>query len=185
MRKAFPFLGRRPTTPPVYPGNAAFTSPGGYQFTVPRYNTLYVDVKGPGGGGGATGHVVNSHGQPGNPASKFNSETPVIGNPGGGGQSVVGAVSGAHGAPGTASGGDINTTGGGANGGASHDTFGGFGGDGGKGGRAEKTWNRGDPGAPAPGQIIDVTVGAGGAGGSTNLGTGGSGQHGSVSITWA
>lgn len=105
-------------------------------------------------------------GSPGTAASSFASATPLIANPGGG------AASNGNGTDGTASGGSTNTTGGGALGGSA---AGGY--TGGKGGRAQRTWARGDVGAPVPGTVLAVVVGGGGNG----LALGG---NGSVAFSW-
>jgi hypothetical protein len=65
-----------------------------------------------------------------------------------------------RGADGNAGGGDENITGGARNGGAPTERGGGNGG--GDGGRAIKTFTKGQPGAPVPGQVYSLHVGAGG-----------------------
>lgn len=152
----------------VTAGSQAFYSSG--SFLVPAFNTLTVTVYGA-GGGGSTGKSylydplsdlcnATGGGQAGwsGGASSFNGN--VIGN-GGGGANFYGA--GAHG---TASGGDTNTTGGGAAGGPGIDGTSncwespGFGRAGGYGGRAIKTYY---PGWLTEGGYVSVAAGASGS----------------------
>lgn len=180
----------------VVPGSQSYTVTGTYQFLVPNYNTLTVTVR----GGGAQGYEYG----PGNAggASSFNGN--VIAN---GGQSPVNTDAG--GAGGTASGGDQNYTGesgalgtitggtggAGANGGGAGGTDnkgagvapggGGAGGviyfvgapGGGGGGCAVKTYTSG----LVVGSLVEVIVGAGGAGAPAS---GGAGARGQVDISW-
>ncbi len=173
----------------IVPGTSNFTSPGTFSFEVPDYDTLTVSVSGGGGGGstsayntgGDNGEMINGQSGGSGDASRFRSSVDVVGGGGGGG--IRGywttdpgwvIVPARPGSPGTASGGDENKTGGGANGG----------GNGGAGGLAVKTWALGDRGAPVPGETITVVVGNGGSGARILLGRR-DGKSGSIAISWA
>jgi hypothetical protein len=195
-------------------GSQTYATPGTYSFTVPAHNTLTVTVKGAGGGGagGSIGPVPSEDGHwetggtgTNGGASSFGA---VVGNGGKGGGGVASEVYGWYqvlkdGANGTGSGGDSNTTGGGASGGTAGSSFrltgesyGSFttpGGSGGSGGKAVKTYTNNDI-LPI---IVTVVVGSRGTGGSggrlqyeygeggtPSASAGSNGQNGSVSITW-
>ncbi len=94
----------------VAPGSQSYTSPGTYSWSVPKYNTLTVEMWGAGGEGTSIG------GSTGNDFPGANGgNTTFKGMVAGGGQGGLGNTSG--GAGGTATGGTTNTVGGtGANG---------------------------------------------------------------------
>jgi len=48
--------------PDVIPGSASFSTPGYYEFEVPRYNTMRVDIWGAGGAGGYTSRIWTTTG---------------------------------------------------------------------------------------------------------------------------
>ena len=153
------------------PGSTSYTTPGTYSFNVPKFTTLTVDVRGAGGGGSNAFDSGNNGG-----TSVFYSSTNLRGNGG------IGARKERNndGADGTASGGESNITGGGANGGGA----GSYGSIGGDGGRAVKTWSKTEAGHPSDTQNITVVVGAGGNGGSGTGNDGGDGTNGAVYISW-
>ena len=165
---------------------------GDHNFVVPWYNTMFVDVRGAGGGGeealysGQTGGILG--GAPGitGGASLFNAVTQVYGF-GGGGANNPRPRQRTPGAQGGAQGGSTNTPGGGAPGGAHgfSPTGDGIQGDGGPGGRATITYTRGAAGAPVPYTNIYVAVGAAGAGGGTSAYRGSPGGVGYVGISWS
>ncbi|MEM9634959.1 MAG: putative Ig domain-containing protein, partial [Pseudomonadota bacterium] len=182
---------------PVTPGSKTFTANG--QFTVPYYNSMKIIVRGNGGTASKGEHrkflprpplppilFKVADGVVGLNGSNNTAQTPaghkLTGNGGGGGPvGSVGSCSNASaptGTPGTASGGSVNVTGGGAPGEdvAQQDTQVGpdlyrAGCDGGAGGRAEKTFVRGQSGAPNVGQKLTISVGS-------------VGVKGNVVITW-
>lgn len=184
-----PFLGRVGYVRVVVPGSQDFTIPGTFQFIVPEYDTLTVDVRGAGGGGSnnaPTGHMGTAGGDSSIAELSLYAYGGARG-PGGNGdpqQSPLPA-----GASGGASGGDINTVGGGAAGGR-----GGYysqyslwlGGPGGYGGRAQKTIHFDGFGAPPPGTVLTVVIGAGGSAAPNTSGyVALPGGNGSSSISWA
>ena len=164
---AGPDLGM-PTMVVIVAGTAHYPSPGSASFGVPPYHTLTVDVQGAGGSGSSGINGIAGGG------SFVGS---VIANGGGGG-----IVVGGPGAPGSASGGTTNTTGGGAAGGYAGPGANDY--PGGNGGRAQITWTAGAPGAPHPGDILSVAIGAGGPGISYFGTNSGPGANGSVSLSW-
>lgn len=152
---------------------------GLFEFTVPDYRSMLVQVIGAGGGGGAgsttsAGPTAVNGTNGGN--AEFRTATPVVGLgglgglggglPGGSQNSVQPASSG--------TGGDtyamltLNATGSGYGEPGTTDVSG-TGGRGGIGGQAYKIFTRGDPGAPIPGTIIPVFIGAAGKNGNPNL----------------
>lgn len=182
----------------VNPGSQAWSSPGTYSFTVPAFHTLSVIVKGAGGGGGGGGASFYGYvyyGGVGGVGGQSSFGPNLIAAGGAGGP-----VSGTYydmsprspGANGQGSGGDTNTTGGGANPGSYGYNFSlpfyyDYGGNGGYGGRADKAYL---PEALAFGSTVQIVVGAGGVAGTQTLSPwGGSlptaGQPGSVEISWS
>ncbi len=172
----------------AFAATQTYSTPGTYTFTVPSYSSLSVDVKGAGGGGGyPVFYWGYAHGYDGT-YSEFGSATAVRGNGGGGWWNPYGwpppAIAG------TASGGDINTTGGGSPAGYTNaDAC--VGSDyndcrGGAGGGAVKSWTSGAGGAPTTGSSVTVVVGTAGAqysrppGYPVSVAAG----NGSVAITW-
>jgi len=188
--------------------------PGTHTFTTPLHATLTVDVYGGGGGGGGGASRTIYSNQAGNQATTTRNGSPggagggssfggiLIGNGGGGGgggQNLTSSSTTHDGAAGTAGGGNA-TNGGALNGGG--DGRGAFafweGGKGGAGGRSWFTWTRGT--FYAPGTLITITVGGGGAGGApgpektyvnaespisfTPGSPGGAGGNGAVYISW-
>ncbi|MDO8931441.1 MAG: hypothetical protein Q7U97_03525 [Rhodocyclaceae bacterium] len=91
----------------VTPGTVTYDIAGSNNFTVPDFNTLVVEMWGPGGGSGGAGPSVGNNGTDGT-ATTFNGLSA-----GGGlhGNGQAGTGQGASGNGGTASGGDINTNG--------------------------------------------------------------------------
>jgi hypothetical protein len=99
----------------VTPGSITYTTPGTYNFTVPNYNSLQVELWGSGGGGGAVSGTGGSNsptytnGSAGS-AAKWDggaaSGKPEAGGGSGGIRPINNSISG-----GTASNGDINTPG--------------------------------------------------------------------------
>ena len=165
-------------------GSQTFTTGG--TFTVPTYSTLTATVKGAGGGGGGVVTQISVGGTGGTGgASSFASATAITGNGGTGGTggNYYSLYNGTNGSPGTATGGDTNTTGGGASGGAGGNLGGTVGGNGGAGGYAQKSWSSGGGGAPTAGGSITVTVGTGGTAGGGNA-PGSVGTNGSVVLSW-
>ena len=161
-------------------GFVQYDQPGTYNFTVPTYATLTVNVYGAGGGGGG----ITTNGWPPG-ATQFGS---VVANAGGGGVNAVGG--GAFGASGTASGGTTNTTGGGPAGGVGawnqsgdkNGTYNEYGGDGGAGGFASRVYS---PGQLTPGSTVTIVVAGGGAGGNAgNMRAAGQGNNGFVQVGW-
>lgn len=179
--------------------SATVTGAGPCTFTVPSYGTLTATVNGAGGGAGGAGPGGYHAGENGGPGGNttFLSQT-GFGGGGGQGSPATGGppAQGAPGTPGIATGGDVNTTGGGSVGG----TCDGVpnmeywwpatkGGTGGAGGRSIKVYQSGSVGAPTVGTSLNVTVGAGGYGGTASHWFPGEpdgrpGQNGSVTITW-
>lgn len=94
--------------PSVQPGSLVDTTTGTRSFTAPHFNTLIVEIWGPGGGAGGCGPSVGLDGIDG-------TDSTFLGLTAGGGKKGTGAVTispiGAAGVGGTASGGDINTNG--------------------------------------------------------------------------
>jgi hypothetical protein len=188
--------------PVSVPGSISYTTPGTYNFVIPLYTTLTVDVRGAGGGGGGLyGHAwdyedqyFGTDGGPGG-VSQFQASTYVQGNGGGGGHQGeyiyddVGSHVGSNGTNGTASGGDTNTTGGGSAGGSgSTDSIfnNSHGGTGGYGGRAVKEFAIGNL---TVGNTYVVVVGTGGIKGTetfsgSHRGDGYPGSNGAVYISW-
>lgn len=157
------------------PFSQNYDAPGTNRYTLPNYTTLTVEVAGAGGGDGFGGNTVAGAqvGQPlppqaGKPGgdSSFGS---VVGQGGPGGPTALSQYPGAQG---NGVGGDTNTPGGGAKGGTTYPGSTSGNGDvsifvpdyigGGNGGKAVKTWTAGSAGAPTPGSIVTVVVGAGG-----------------------
>lgn len=160
-----------PTTTTT-PFSQEYTKPGTYQYTVPNYTTMTVEVAGAGGGDGFAGNPYASDlGTPLPPqvghAGGDSVFATVVGQGGPGGPNKEGQV----GAPGGGSGGNT-TPGGGADGGTPLASSSTGNGDvsiytpaypaGGKGGKTVKTWTAGTAGAPGPGAVITVVVGKGG-----------------------
>jgi hypothetical protein len=156
-------------------------SPGSYQFVVPDYTTLKVTMAG-GGGGGANQYFMEPLVYPGKPGgnSTFLGLTALGGIAGNCPPALPfqdnPSPSQPPPLPAGASGGDINSIGGGSKGGGGTGfteyegvpnvlTNAYHAGDGGTAGRVVKQWNRSDAGAPQPGQVIPLVIGAGGAGG--------------------
>ena len=171
----------------VTAGSTTRTTAGAWSFTVPKFkNWIRITIKGAGGGGvgvtittddveggdsmiGSETHYGYSAG--GNGGVTTFSQGAMVANGGGGGTSRF-----APGSAGTASGGDSNTTGGGATGGAGY-----VDGDGGAGGKSVKLYSKG---AFTPGSTLSGSVGAAGtAGGGASPGS--PGGVGSVLIEWA
>lgn len=190
------------TRPAVTPGSQTYSTAGSFNFTVPNFNSLTVEVWGGGGSGAGGGGTGGNNGA----SSSWNGT--VVAN---GGTRGLGDFS--PGSGGTASGGDTNTTGGNAQingggnspngglggpdgvvgnwptntnglgqapggGGAGHDP--GEDGGGGGGGYSRKTYS---PGQLTVGASIGIVVGAGGAQTATTY-PGAAGQVGRVSISW-
>lgn len=165
------------------PGSVNYTV-GTYDVLIPNYEkSLTIKIWGAGGGGGGGGSQANSP-QPGK-AGGYSSFSTLLANGGGGGgrgyadDENIDHV-GSNGSPGTASGGDVNTTGGGnAGGSAGGATSGGYrGGYGGPGGYVEKTYGPGELDG-----IRTLHLGDGGAGGS-GYRSGGKGQPATATISW-
>ena len=197
----------------VVPGSDSFTTSGSFNFTVPAYNTLTVQVWGAGGGGAGCSTTTKVVGVTGGASSW---DGAVIANGG------TRASTSAGGAGGTASGGTTNTTGqngstagtqagpggDGANGGAGGDTIPGYGtgrpgvapggggaGGGYTGGRSGNCRGSGaggggysartySAGTYSAGELVPVVVGARGTGGNGSSYDGGIGAYGRVTITW-
>jgi hypothetical protein len=195
----------------------AYASDGSFSFEVPAYNTLTIEGWGA-GGGGASAYSGSTFGADGGDTIVTVGATTLTANGGDGGVQTTTAGVSSNG--GTASGGDVNTTGGSGvsslatapttrgrgghapNGltttGGQGDTTtnpanapgaGGYGSDpenysswvyasgGGAGGYFRKVFTFGQPGAPAIGSTINITVGAGGASsGGANAGAGADGR---------
>lgn len=182
-----------------------------FNFTIPWYNNLYVEVRGAGGGGaGGAGSrteprpvteanpsgadaVIYSRGNPGGTggASAFYSSTALIGYGGGGGtcNAPFSESIGPTGVAGTASGGSYNAQGGGSGGGGGGGSaYEATGGNGGAGGVAAINFSRGAAGAPVPYTAYTIQVGSGGGGGARggNGGAnGGAGAGGYVLVRWS
>ena len=165
----------RASKPPVFPGSQTFSTAGAFNFTIPNFNTLVVEIRGAGGGGGSFDYTTDYNGQEyyasaagAGGASTWNGLTAIGGGAGTKGWYQDGteeSVPGGAGAAGAASGGDTNTTGGGNAGGAgisAANSIGGAGGNGGNGGYGKKTYTAAQLTA---GAIIGGTVGAGGVAG--------------------
>ena len=197
----------------VVPGSQSFTTSGSFNFTVPAYNTLTVQVWGAGGGGAGCSTTTKVAGVSGGASSW---DGAVIANGG------IRASTSAGGAGGTASGGTTNMTGqngstagtqagpggDGANGGAGGDTIPGYGtgrpgvapggggaGGGYTGGRSGNCRGSGaggggysartySAGTYSAGEIVPVVVGARGTGGNGSSYDGGLGAYGRVVVTW-
>ncbi len=184
-------------------GSQSYITPGTYQFTIPNYTgTLTATVNGAGGAGGWGGCGVDSGGSnqclygAGQGVASGSGESSSFGSAmaGGGGNGAEGGRGitsdpcnggpGADGNPGTGT-----VSGGGALGGGGGDGYtggwcnGGKGGTGGSGGKTTQTFTTS---TLAPGSTVTVVVGAGGIGwvGYCNQTCAGSGQNGSVSISW-
>lgn len=186
-----------------------YDTPGTYNFVVPDYSTLSVEVWGGGGGGGEDNGTTGAAGV----ASTFSTVT-ANGGAGGAGNTTGGTGGNASGGSTNLSGADGTDAmrgysgdgGDGANGGAGgvrvtsrgsgNDGLapagGGSGsfdrgfsfraGGGGGGAYATQSYTSGDF---TPGDVITVTVGAGGTGGNGQTSyTGGNGADGQVAITW-
>lgn len=195
----------------VAAGSQTYSTAGTFNFTVPCYNTLTVEVWGGGGGGGADFWQSTAQDGSAGGQSRFNGT--VIANGGAGGKKGINAANGAGGAGGTASGGSTNTSGSngasgsnviGGNGGASPNGGAGGpqrvagtapgGGGGGGGGIASMGGGGGGGGAYSartysagafvPGSTIAVAVGVSGPGGTSGSRAGGAGAVGRVRITW-
>jgi hypothetical protein len=180
-------------------GSISFSIPGDYQFKVPTYASLTISVKGAGGGAAQNLSPTLSdedpaqllrNGQDGGDAAV--AILNLIGAGGQGGQNVPaqdgsGMPTGAAGAAGTGSGGDVNTSGAGAIGGGVVEALPNAGGNG---GYAQKTFAAGDPAGPVPGQVLLISVPAGGSGAAPSplskiLGLSNpAGQDGNVTISW-
>jgi hypothetical protein len=174
------------------PGTASYTEPGDFQFVVPNYNTLTLDLHGAGGGGGEAGGLmqVGTSGEAG-AASVFFGPDIIQADSGEGGQGG-GSEEGEDGADGGGFGGEVTEGGGGAGG------DGGVpipvipatsaGGKGGNGGKVTRTWYRDQPGSPLISQSYQILIGTRGRGGWDGenfiAGWGNSGQHGSAQLSW-
>jgi hypothetical protein len=197
----------------VVPGSQSFTTSGSFNFTVPAYNTLTVQVWGAGGGGAGCSTTTKVAGVSGG-LSRWDGTVTANGG--------TRASTTAGGAGGTASGGTTNLTGqngstagtqagpggDGANGGAGGDTIPGYGtgrpgvapggggaGGGYSGGRSGNCRGSGAGGGGysarsyaagvyTPGEIVPVVVGARGTGGNGSSYDGGLGAYGRVVVTW-
>jgi hypothetical protein len=155
----------RATCSTTKPGQMKVATPGSSWFGVPPYKTFTADISGAGGSGSGNG----VSGQPGGDTSFTGPSSGLTAHGGGG------ATLSAAGAPGTATGGTTNTTGGGAAGGPAG--TGGYAGA--PGGRAQSTWNAGAPGAPKPGEVWIVVVGAAGVTPGVSQGS-----NGTLSLSW-
>lgn len=187
----FDFLGARKSVP----GSVEWTDPGKYEFVVPAYSTMTVEVEGAGGGAGSSiwenyGAPIAASGQNGfaGSESRFSS---LVGAGGGGGGGGIGtgprtATPGVAGTPGTAAGGTTNTPGGGRLGGVGKPYLTGLGagGNGGNGGKAMRTFTVGEPGAPVVGEQLFATVGVGAPAGAFPGTQGTNGANGRVKISW-
>ena len=148
----------------VVPGSTTYSTPGTYNFVVPKHNTLTVQLWGAGGGGGGAGAAVTGYGG-----------TNEIGGTGGPSKWDGGSASGKPQANGGVGGRNTETGTGGAGGtasGGTTNTSGGAGGDGGTGsGGAAGTAANGGYGDGGPGehwtQVVYVVTHyyAGGGGG--------------------
>lgn len=187
----YDFLGTRKSAP----GSVEWTMPGQYEFIVPAYTTMTVEVAGAGGGAGSSIHEnygapIAASGNNGFAGSESRFLT-LVGAGGGGGGGGVGtgpysAVPGSPGAPGVASGGTTNTPGGGSLGGAGTPYITGLGpgGNGGNGGLTERTYTIGETGSPVPGEKTIATVGVGAPAGAFPGNQGTNGANGRVKVSW-
>ncbi|WP_276200281.1 hypothetical protein [Chelatococcus sp. XZ-Ab1] len=199
----------------VTAGEAEYTTPGTYQFQVPLYNSLRRRVWGAGGSGSATWSGSSYHGANGGASScgsvsagggqggrRYDSGYGAggaggVGTTENGGAGTAGwAYTGGHGGyaphggagtPGT-SGQGVWSQPGGYPGGGSGGVVGfgqAAGGGGGGGGYSDVSVTPSTPGAPVPGEILTVVVGAGGAPVTDGWEQSGRGGDGRVLITWS
>jgi hypothetical protein len=161
------------TIPPYDP------APGTVTYVVPDYATIMFELKGGGGSqGSSTGPYPRSDGATIYLAPGTNGGDATVtalgltakGGSGGGIYDLTNNVPGPVGTDGVGTGGDVNTTGGGGAGGSGK--YAGLtnyfnGSAGGAGAYVKKTYVRGAPGAPNPGDILTLTIPAGGS--QTNL----------------
>ena len=150
-------------------------APGTVTYTVPDYATIMFELKGGGGSeGSSTGPYPRSDGATIYLAAGTDGEDATIdalglvakGGKGGGTYNLTTKAAGAVGADGVGTGGDVNTTGGGAAGGSAK--YAGMtnylnGSAGGAGAYVKKTYVRGQAGAPNPGDVLVLTVPIGGS----------------------
>jgi hypothetical protein len=200
---------------PDAPGSQTFSTPGIYEFVVPRFNTLTVAVK---GGGGAGGSVANTEptslpdsawtGGVGGMSGLYipaSNDWHIWGEGGAGGVGIEEDnypknqdKTSANGAAGRAflgfgGGGFLTSDGTGAAGGAggtflfSSPSHRRTGGIGGKGGGYTKVWQYHESLAPVRGSTVQVYVGSGGAPtvDTAVRSAGVAGSNGSVVITWS
>jgi hypothetical protein len=174
--------------PQVFPGSQSFGY-GSYSPVIQEYNTLVLEIWGAGGGGGRASYGPGSGATAGG-TSYFAGPATIYaygGQPGTDG--VDDTTGGSPGAPGGASGGDVNTAGGGNPGGAGghwNDYY--NGGPGGYGGYVRKTWTWGQAGAPVVGASYGLVCQAGGAGGIYDVNgalNGYGGSNASARLTWS
>lgn len=187
--------------PPVTPGSQD-RGPGTYSVLIPNYDTMVVELWGPGGGGGGSTTASTA------PANTYQGGSPsycYFGAPSGtiyafggtGGWNCAinddrahATQSGSAGAHGSGSGGDVNTLAGGAAGGPGVGDADASGvpcvsGAGGYGGYVRKTWRWFDSGAPIAGQSYTMVVQGGGGGGFGNRYGGNAGGNGLGRMTWS
>lgn len=186
-----PFLNRvrvGSLKPPVFPGSQSYGY-GSYSPVIPEYNSITMEIWGAGGGSSnaAQGSIQATDGG----TSYFAAPSGTIIAYGGthsyfdaGGEEVV-PVAGSHG---SASGGDVNTTGGGNPGGSAAvwNTIAGA--PGGNGGYVRKTWTFGQAGAPVVGSAYTLVCAGGGAGGVYEFNqelNGHPGSNASARLTWS
>ena len=165
-----------------------YTSAGQFTFNVPWYNSMYVQVRGAGGGGGQNGNTFRRglSGIAGG-TSVFYSSTNIIGYGGGGGAGGARGEVAAAGLPGDATGGSTNLSGGGSRGGDGQPAsgVGGVSGAaGGRGGRVEITFTRGGAGSPVPYGQITVVIGTAGQNGDPASGGAYDGTIGGMLVSW-
>ena len=170
---------------PSTPGGGVHTvdpfdpAPGTVQYIVPEYATIMFELKGGGGSqGSSTGPYPRSdgatiylaRGTDGEDATCAALGLVAKGGQGGAYYDLTNNAAGANGADGVGTGGDVNTTGGGALGGSGR--YAGLtnyfnGSAGGAGAYVRKTYVRGQAGAPSPGDVLTLTIPIGGS--QTNL----------------
>lgn len=173
---ASPALGQ-PILISVVPGTYSTVVPGSVNFPVPNYNSLTATIRGAGGGGSSD--QVQTPGTDGQ-GSHFNVATQLVAT---GGLVGVGPPPADQGG----SGGAVTVGGGGAGGlgfdvsANSASTF--YAGS--AGGRVTKTWNRLDAGAPVPGSMVMLFIGAGGTGATTTRSPASPGVNGRADINWS
>lgn len=165
-----PTLGQ-PNLVSVQPGSYS-QGPGFGNFPVPNYNTMTVTVRAAGGGGALYEDVTRIDQGSNGGNSSFASATPLTAIGGLGHDNTTNPPPADQGG----SGGTVTVGGGGAAGqggelqGVPQYVVPNANYNGSAGGRVTKTWNRADVGAPVPGTIIGLTIGAGGAPGTNNAG---------------